>query len=70
MAELGWKSLGVLELSTLPTLAEEYWVPFVKETATSCLCNGGDAVYLNYWMRRLRTGRICFLHSTTPSGWD
>jgi dipeptidase E len=50
MAELGWKSLGVLELSTFSSLGEEYWVPFVKETDI-LLANGGDAVYLNYWMR-------------------
>jgi dipeptidase E len=50
MTELGWKSLGVLELTTLPSLAEEYWVPFVMETDV-LLVNGGDAMYLGYWIR-------------------
>lgn len=50
MTELGWKSLGVLELSTLPTLGKEYWVPFVEETDI-LLVNGGDALYLGHWMR-------------------
>jgi dipeptidase E len=50
MAELGWKSLGLLELTTLATLTEEYWVPFVRETDV-LLVNGGDPMYLCYWMR-------------------
>ena len=27
MCELGWKSLGVLELTALPSIDEELWVP-------------------------------------------
>jgi dipeptidase E len=50
MTELGWKSLGVLELTALPSLEEELWVPVVKETDV-LLVNGGDAVYLSHWMR-------------------
>jgi dipeptidase E len=50
MTELGWQSLGVLELSTLPTLGKEYWVPFVEE-ADIVLVNGGDPMYLYYWIR-------------------
>src|SRR2546429_5186551 len=30
MCELGWKSLGVLELTALPTLDREAWVPLVE----------------------------------------
>ena len=51
MAELGWKSLGVLELTSLPSLPKEYWVPIVQE-ADILLVNGGDAVYLGYWIRQ------------------
>ena len=51
MCELGWKSLGVLELSALPSIAEEYSVPMVKETDV-LLVNGGDPLYLGYWMRQ------------------
>ncbi len=31
MCELGWKSLGVLELTALPSIDEERWVPWVRE---------------------------------------
>ena len=51
MCELGWKSLGVLELTALPSLDEELWVPLVKETDV-LLVNGGDALYLCHWMRQ------------------
>lgn len=50
MCELGWKSLGVLELTALPSIDEERWVPLVKETDV-LLVNGGDALYLCHWMR-------------------
>ncbi len=50
MTELGWKSLGVLELTALPSLDEERWVSWVRE-ADVLLVNGGDALYLCHWMR-------------------
>jgi dipeptidase E len=51
MCELGWKSMGVLELTALPSINEELWVPVVKE-ADVLLVNGGDPLYLSYWMRQ------------------
>src|SRR5437016_4077878 len=51
MCELGWKSLGVLELTALPSIADELWVPMVQETDV-LLVNGGDPLYLCYWMRQ------------------
>ena len=51
MCELGWKSLGVLELTALPSIEDEYWVPLVRETDV-LLVNGGDPLYLCYWMRQ------------------
>ena len=51
MCELGWKSLGVLELTALPSIDEELWVPRVQETDV-LLVNGGDPLYLCYWMRQ------------------
>jgi len=51
MCELGWKSLGVLELTALPSLDEEHWVPWVRETDV-LLVNGGDPLYLCHWMRQ------------------
>lgn len=51
MCELGWKSLGVLELTALPSLEQALWVPTVQETDV-LLVNGGDPLYLCYWMRQ------------------
>ena len=49
MTELGWKSVGVLELTALPGLDAEQWVPVVRETDV-LLVNGGDPMYLHHWM--------------------
>src|SRR2546423_11451548 len=50
MCELGWKSLGVLELTPLPSIDEERWVPLVRETDV-LLVAGGGALYLCHWVR-------------------
>ncbi|MEU4216673.1 Type 1 glutamine amidotransferase-like domain-containing protein [Actinoplanes sp. NPDC026623] len=50
LCELGWKSLGVLELTALPTIREENWVPAVREV-DALLVWGGDVLYLTHWMR-------------------
>jgi dipeptidase E len=51
MCELGWKSLGVLELTALPSIDQKHWVPLVQET-DALLAGGGDATYLSHWMRQ------------------
>ena len=51
MCELGWKSVGVLELTALPSIAKERWMRWVQE-ADVLLVNGGDALYLCHWMRQ------------------
>jgi dipeptidase E len=51
MCELGWKSVGVLELTALPSIDEERWVSWVRETDV-LLVGGGDALYLCHWMRQ------------------
>jgi len=51
LCELGWKSLGVLELTALPSLKEEHWVPRLQEM-DALLVGGGDCLYLCYWMRQ------------------
>jgi dipeptidase E len=49
LCELGWKSLGVLELTALPTIHKENWVPLVQEV-DALLVGGGEVFYLCYWM--------------------
>jgi len=60
MVDLGWKSVGVLELTALPSIDEERWVPLVRETDV-LLVSGGDALYLCHWMRQ------CGLADMLPS---
>ena len=50
MCQLGWKSLGVLELAALPSIKAEYWIAAVRE-ADALLVWGGDVLYLCRWMR-------------------
>jgi dipeptidase E len=50
MCGLGWKSLGVLELTALPSVKKEYWVDEVQK-ADALLVWGGDVLYLCHWMR-------------------
>lgn len=49
--ELGWKSLGLLELTALPSIKRELWVPLLHET-DALLVGGGDCQYLTYWMQQ------------------
>src|ERR1700722_2035031 len=50
-AGLGWSTLGEQDLSVLPSIDEECWVPAVQET-DALLVWGGDPVFLAYWMGR------------------
>jgi dipeptidase E len=49
--ELGWKSLGVLELTALSSIKQELWVPMLQEI-DALLVGGGDCQYLCYWMQQ------------------
>lgn len=51
MVDLGWKSVGVLELTALPSIDEERWKPLVRDTDV-LLAAGGDALYLAHWIRQ------------------
>jgi dipeptidase E len=66
MCDLGWKSLGVLELTALPSIGEGRWVPWVRE-ADVLLVAGGDAMYLCHWMRR--SGLADLLPSLQDTVW-
>jgi dipeptidase E len=60
MCELGWLSVGILELTALPSLDEDRWMAWVWD-ADVLLVNGGDAMYLCHWMRQ------CGLADLLPS---
>jgi dipeptidase E len=49
--QLGWKSLGLLELTALSSIDKKAWVPSVEQ-ADALLVWGGDPLYLSYWMRQ------------------
>src|SRR5947199_5356682 len=66
MCDLGWKSLGVLELTALPSIGEERCVPWVRE-ADVLLVDGGDATYLCHWMRQ--SGLADLLPSLPDTVW-
>lgn len=50
MVDLGWKQMGVLELTALPSIDDEHWKPLVRDTDV-LLAAGGDALYLAHWVR-------------------
>jgi dipeptidase E len=66
MCDLGWKSLGVLELTALPSMDRSRWESWVRETDVF-LVNGGDALYLCHWMRR--SGLADLLPSLADTVW-
>jgi len=68
MVDLGWKSVGVLELTALPSIDRDRWVPMVQE-ADVLLAAGGDALYLCHWMRQSGlTDLLPSLHETVWVG--
>jgi dipeptidase E len=50
MCELGWKSVGILELTALPSIDEDRWKMWIGDAGV-LLVNGGYAMYLCHWMR-------------------
>jgi len=66
MCDLGWNSLGVLELTALPSIGKDRWVPWVRE-ADVLLVDGGDATYLCHWMRQ--SGLADLLPSLPEAVW-
>ncbi len=66
MVDLGWKSVGVLELTALPSLDEERWIPLVRRTDV-LLVAGGDVLYLCHWMRQ--SGLADLLPSLNETVW-
>ncbi|WP_431219262.1 Type 1 glutamine amidotransferase-like domain-containing protein [Leifsonia xyli] len=63
---LGWRSVGVLELTALPTVAEERWMPWVRD-ADVLLVDGGEARYLFTWM--VQSGLAAMLPELAGTVW-
>ncbi|MEG9249767.1 Type 1 glutamine amidotransferase-like domain-containing protein [Arthrobacter sp. Soc17.1.1.1] len=66
LIELGWKSIGVLELTALPSIAPTRWIPWVRK-ADALLVDGGEAIYLAHWMQQ--SGLADQLPSLTDTVW-
>ena len=66
MVDLGWRSVGILELTALPSIDKERWVPLVRETDV-LLVAGGDALYLCHWMKE--SGLVDLLPSMNDKVW-
>lgn len=49
-AGMGWQKFGVLELTALPSILEEHWLPAV-EAADIVIVGGGTTGYLSYWFQ-------------------
>jgi dipeptidase E len=66
LTAMEWKTLGLLELTALPTIGAERWVAWVRE-ADALLVDGGDATYLCHWMRE--SGLADLLPSLPDTVW-
>lgn len=66
MVGLGWDSVGLLELTALPTIGRERWEPWVR-AADALLVDGGDAAYLCHWVRE--SGLLDLFPSLTDTVW-
>jgi dipeptidase E len=66
MVELGWRSVGLLELTAVPTIDRERWEPALR-AADALLVSGGDALYLAHWLRE--SGVADLLPELTDTLW-
>ncbi|MBA8792483.1 dipeptidase E [Friedmanniella endophytica] len=57
LSTLGWRSVGVLELTALPSIDADRWTSWVRE-ADVLLVDGGDATYLHHWIRESGLARL------------
>ncbi len=66
IVSLGWKSVGILELTALPDIDKKRWIPWVQQ-ADVLLVDGGEATYLCHWMRK--SGLVDLLPSLSDKVW-
>ena len=63
---LGWRSVGVLELTALPSIGADRWLPWVRD-ADVLLVDGGEARFLATWMER--SGLAALLPELADTVW-
>jgi len=51
LVDLGWKTMGLLELTALPSIKKDIWVSSLEDT-DALLVWGGDPLYLAYWFEQ------------------
>ena len=68
MCQLGWKSIGILELSVLPSIDRDKWLPTLAE-ADALLVWGGDPLFISYWMQQSGLPIYCLPYLTTWCTW-
>lgn len=51
MCQLGWRSLGLLELTMLPSIGAAVWQQALRET-DALLVWGGDPLFISYWLKQ------------------
>lgn len=66
MTELGWKSVGILELTALPGIDRDRWTSWVEQ-ADVLLAGGGDGLFMAHWM--CESGLAALLPSLNDKVW-
>lgn len=66
MVDLGWASVGLLELLALPHRPRDRWEAWVR-AADVLLVDGGDAAFLAHWLRQ--SGLADLLPDLTDTVW-
>jgi len=51
LVDLGWKTMGLFELTALPSIQKDTWVSSFDD-ADALLVWGGDPLYLSYWFQQ------------------
>ena len=66
LCEVGWKSIGVLELTALPSIDRDVWLAALQQADVLLVC-GGDSLYLSHWVRE--SGLLELLPSLGDKVW-
>ena len=68
MCELGWKSVGVLELTALPSIGQQRWEPWARGADVLLVEAAMPCIWLTGCVSR--DLRPCCRRWIEPSGWD